>query len=160
VPTTSTRTQARRLRDTYPQGMFFSWEVYRKRPSNSVFQTARGSGATLSDALFPKSAHHSKISRSATWFLSSKHLDDTCFLSARPRGTRRGFQDQPYSARGLPYLARQLSVFGDRQLVTRLPGTIIRGYRRMQNLMVNAETTIYTGSVYRNNLGVPTSSVG
>jgi hypothetical protein len=26
-----------------------------------------------------------------------------------------------------PYLARQLSVFDDRQVVTRLPGTIVRG---------------------------------
>jgi hypothetical protein len=40
------------------------------------------------------------------------------------------------------------------------PGWLFEGYRRMQNLMVNAETTIYTGSVRRNNIGVPTSSLG
>jgi hypothetical protein len=34
------------------------------------------------------------------------------------------------------------------------------GHRRMQNSMVNAETTIYTGSVRRNSVGVPTSSLG
>ena len=31
---------------------------------------------------------------------------------------------------GSPYLARQLSVFDDRQLVTRLPGTMFKGLRR------------------------------
>jgi hypothetical protein len=32
-----------------------------------------------------------------------------------------------------------LSVFDDQQLITRLPGTIVRGHRCMQNSMVNAE---------------------
>jgi hypothetical protein len=50
-------------------------------------------------------------------------------------------------------------VFGDRQLVTGLPGTIIWGASAYAELMVNAETMIYTGSVRRNNIGVPTSSM-
>ena len=46
-----------------------------------------------------------------------------------------------------PYLARQLSVFDDRQLVTGLPGTMFEGLRCMQNSIVNAKRrTIYTGS--------------
>jgi hypothetical protein len=80
---------------------YFSWEICRKRPSNSfLFQTARGSEATIR-CTFPKSARHSKISRSATWLLSRKHSNEACLYSARPGETRRGFQDQPYSARGL-----------------------------------------------------------
>jgi hypothetical protein len=59
-----------------------------------------------------------------------------------------------------PYLAHQLLVFDDRQLVTGLPGTIVRGHRHMQNSMVNAETTIYTDLVRRNSVDVPTSSLG
>jgi hypothetical protein len=43
IPSTSTRIQARGLRGTYPLWMFFFW------PSNSLFQTARGSGDTLSE---------------------------------------------------------------------------------------------------------------
>jgi len=49
-----------------------------------------------------------------------------------------------------PYLARQPSVFGDRQLVTGVPGTMFGGLQHMQNLTVNAEKTIYTGSVHWN----------
>ena len=46
-----------------------------------------------------------------------------------------------------PYLARQRSVFDDRQLVMGLPETMSEGLRRMQNLIVNAKRrTIYTGS--------------
>ena len=46
-----------------------------------------------------------------------------------------------------PYLARQLSVFDDRQLVTGLSGTMIEGLWRTQNSTVNAKRrTIYTGS--------------
>jgi hypothetical protein len=59
-----------------------------------------------------------------------------------------------------PYLARQLSVFDDRQLVTGLPEMIVRGHRHMQNSTMNAETTIYIGLVHRNNVSIPTSSMG
>jgi hypothetical protein len=59
-------------------------------------QEARGLHSV--SVLFWKSAHHSKISRSATWLLSRKHSNEACFYSARPEETRRGFQDQPYSA--------------------------------------------------------------
>jgi hypothetical protein len=45
--------------------------------------------------------HSIKISRSATWLISRKHLNEACFYSARPREIRRVFQDQPYSVRGL-----------------------------------------------------------
>jgi hypothetical protein len=51
-----------------------------------------------------------------------------------------------------------VSVFDDRQPVTGVPATVFDGLRRMQNSTVNAETTIYTGSVRRNS--VPTSSLG
>jgi hypothetical protein len=72
-----------------------------RRPSNSLFQNSKRLGATLSECIFLESAHNSKISRSTTWLLSRNHSNEACFYSARPRGTRRGFQDQPYSARGL-----------------------------------------------------------
>jgi hypothetical protein len=52
-----------------------------------------------------------------------------------------------------------LSVMDDRQLVTGYSGLLFRGHRRMKNSMVNSETTIYTGSVRRNSVGVPTSSL-
>ena len=46
-----------------------------------------------------------------------------------------------------PYLARQLSVFDDLQLVTRLPRTMFEGLRRIKNLIINAKRrTIYTSS--------------
>jgi hypothetical protein len=56
------------LRDTYPQGMFFIFpeKFAEKDPPNSLFQTTRGSEATYSECTFFKSAHHSKILRSAT----------------------------------------------------------------------------------------------
>jgi hypothetical protein len=71
------------------------------RPSNSLFQIARSSGATLSECTFPKSAHHSKISRSATRFHSRKHSDDACFYSVKPEGTRQGFQSSTMKCSGL-----------------------------------------------------------
>jgi hypothetical protein len=37
-----------------------------------------------------------------------------------------------------PYLARQLLVFNDRQLITRLPGMMTSGLRRTLNSVVNA----------------------
>ena len=51
-----------------------------------------------------------------------------------------------------PYLARQLSVFDDRQVVIGLPRMMVGGLQYMQNSIVNAETTIYTGSVHRNSV--------
>ena len=67
--------------------------VSRKRPSSSLCQTARGSGATPKWEYFflQKGTHHAKISRSATRFRSRKHSDDACSCSTRPEGTRRGF---------------------------------------------------------------------
>ena len=67
---------------------------FKKRPSSALFQIARGSGATPSWVCFflQKGTHHSKIPESATWFCSEKYSDDACFYSARPEGTRRGFQ--------------------------------------------------------------------
>ena len=63
---------------------------FKTRPSSSLFQIARGSGATPRWMnFFQKSTHHSKIQRSATWFHSRKHSDDPCSYSTR--GTRRGF---------------------------------------------------------------------
>ena len=45
-----------------------------------------------------------------------------------------------------PYLARQLSVFDDRQLATGLPETMFEGIQRTQNSIINAKRrTIYTG---------------
>jgi hypothetical protein len=51
-----------------------------------------------------------------------------------------------------------LLVFDDWQPVPGVPGMVFDGLQRMQNSTVNAETTIYTGSVRRNS--VPTSSLG
>ena len=46
-----------------------------------------------------------------------------------------------------PYLARQLSLFYDRELVTGLPETMFEGLRHTQNLTVNTKRrTVYTGS--------------
>ena len=62
---------------------------FKTRPSSSLFQIARGSGATSKWEYFflQKGTHHVKISRSATWFCSRKHLDDACSYSARPEGS-------------------------------------------------------------------------
>jgi hypothetical protein len=49
-------------------------------------------------------------------------------------------------------LAPSLSLFDDRQLVTGLPGMMVGGLWRMQNSTVNAEITIYTGSVRQNSV--------
>jgi hypothetical protein len=78
---------------------FFGSEF--SRPSNSLYQTIRGSGATPSGCTFPKSAHHLKISRSATQFHSRRHSDDACFYSARPEGTRWGFQSSTMKCSGV-----------------------------------------------------------
>ena len=46
-----------------------------------------------------------------------------------------------------PYLARQLSIFDDRQLITGLPETMFEGLQRIQNSTVNAKKrTVCTGS--------------
>ena len=76
---------------------------FKTRPSSYLFQIARGSGATPSRMCFflQKGAHHPKISRSATWFRSRKHSDDACSYSARPEGTRRGFQSSTMKCWGL-----------------------------------------------------------
>ena len=71
-----------------------------RRPSNSLFQIVRGSRATLSECTFLESAHHSKISRSATWFLSRKHSTEACFYSTRPEGIRIGFQSSTIQCLG------------------------------------------------------------
>jgi hypothetical protein len=56
-----------------------------------------------------------------------------------------------------PNLARQLSVLDGWQPIMGIPSTVFGGLRRMQNLTVNAETTIYTDSVYQNS--IPTSNL-
>ena len=74
---------------------------FKTRPSGSLFQIARGSGATPRWEYFffkNKGTHHPKISRSATQFHSRKHSDDACSYSARPEGTRRGFQSSTMGA--------------------------------------------------------------
>ena len=75
---------------------------FKTRSSSYLFQIARGSGATPSWMCFflQKGTHHSKISGSALWFHSRKHSDDTCFYSARPKGTRRGFQSSTMKCSG------------------------------------------------------------
>ena len=75
---------------------------FKTRPSSYLFQIARSSGATPSWMYFflQKGTHHSKIPGSATWFHSRKHLDDTCFYSARPEGTRQGFQSSTMKCSG------------------------------------------------------------
>ena len=63
---------------------------FKRRPSSSLCQTARDSGATPKWEYFflKKGTHHAKISRSATWFCLRKHLDDACSYSTRLEGTR------------------------------------------------------------------------
>ena len=74
----------------------------KRRPSSSLCQKARGSGATPKWEYFflQKGTHHAKISRSATRFRSRKHSDDACSCSARPEGTRRGFQNSTMKCSG------------------------------------------------------------
>jgi hypothetical protein len=52
-----------------------------------------------------------------------------------------------------PNLARQLSVFDDRQLVTGLSGTTVRGASAYAELDGERRDTIYTGLVRRNIIG-------
>ena len=67
---------------------------FKKRPSSSLCQTARGSGATSKwGYFFQKDTRHAKILRSTTRFRSRKHSDDACSCSTRLEGTRRGFQN-------------------------------------------------------------------
>ena len=75
---------------------------FKRRPSSSLCQIARGSGATPKWEYFflQKGTHHAKISRSATWFRSRKHSDDACSCSTRPEGTRRGFQSSTIKCSG------------------------------------------------------------
>ena len=74
----------------------------KRRPSSSLCQKARGSGATSKWEYFflQKGTHQPKISRSATWFRSRKHSDDACSCSTRPKGTRRGFQSSTMKCSG------------------------------------------------------------
>ena len=74
----------------------------KRRPSSSLCQKARGSGAIPKWEYFflQKGTHYAKISRSATRFRSRKHLDDACSCSARPKGTRRGFQSSTMKCSG------------------------------------------------------------
>ena len=75
---------------------------FKTRPSSSLFQIARGSGATPKWEYFflQKGTHNTKISRSATRFHSRKHSDDACSYSARSEGTRRGFQSSTMKCSG------------------------------------------------------------
>jgi hypothetical protein len=57
---------------------------------------------------------------------------------------------EPQPAQAAP--STHLLVFDDRQVITGLPDMMIGGLRRMQNSMVNAETTIYTDSVRQNSI--------
>ena len=74
----------------------------KRRPSSSLCQKARGSGATPKWEYFflQKGTHHAKILRSATRFHSKKHSDDACSCSARPERTRRGFQSSTIKCSG------------------------------------------------------------
>ena len=75
---------------------------FKRRPSSSLCQIARGSGATPKWEHFflQKGTHHAKISRSATRFRSRKHSDDSCSCSAGSEGTRRGFQSSTMKCSG------------------------------------------------------------
>ena len=75
---------------------------FKTRPSRSLYQIARGSGATPKGEYFflQKGTHHAKISQSATRFRSRKHSDDACSCSARPERTRRGFQSSTMKCSG------------------------------------------------------------
>ena len=75
---------------------------FKTRPSRSLYQIARGSGATPKGEYFflQKGILHAKISQSATRFRSRKHSDDACSCSARPKRTRRGFQSSTMKCSG------------------------------------------------------------
>ena len=74
---------------------------FKTRSSSSLFQLARGSGATTRWMyFFQKSTHHSKIPRSATRFHSRKHLDVICSYSTRPEGAKRVFQSSTMKCLG------------------------------------------------------------
>ena len=95
------------------------------------------------DELFSKSTHHSKIQRSATWFHSRKHSDNTYSCSTRPEGTRRGFQSSTmkclgacrYGTHGIPHKE------GRRSNLTRISFPVILVvvvfYDPTRNLIVN-----------------------
>ena len=57
-------------------------------------------GYTMGVLFLQKSTHHSKIPRSATWFHSRKHSGNACSCSARPEGTRQGFQSSTMKCSG------------------------------------------------------------
>jgi hypothetical protein len=92
------------LRDIYPQrtlSIFFPQEIARQDPPTLCSKQQEVRGLHPVGALFPKkSAHHSKISRSATRFYSRKHSDDARFCTAKPEGTRRGFQSSTMKCSG------------------------------------------------------------
>ena len=75
---------------------------FKTRPSSSLFQIARGSGATPRWEYFflQKGTHHSKIPRSTTWFHSRKHSGDACSCSVRPGGKRQGFRSSTMKCSG------------------------------------------------------------
>ena len=74
---------------------------FKTRSSSSLFQLARGSGATTRWMyFFQKSTHHSKIPRSATRFHSRKHSDDVCSYSTRLEGAKRDFQSSTMKCSG------------------------------------------------------------
>ena len=74
---------------------------FKKRPSSSLCQKARGSGATSKwGYFFQKDTRHAKILRSTTRFRSRKHSDDACSCSTRLEGTRRGFQNSTMKCSG------------------------------------------------------------
>ena len=77
-------------------------EGFKKRPSSSLCQTARGLGATSKWGYFflQKGKHHAKISQSAIRFRSRKHSNDAFFCSTRLEGTRRGFKNSTMKCSG------------------------------------------------------------
>ena len=79
------------LRDVYPQRMhsnFFEKKL-QIMPSNSLFQTARGSGATLSKCSFSEKCTPLEDFKKHYMVSLRKHSDKPCFYLARPGVTRR-----------------------------------------------------------------------
>jgi hypothetical protein len=87
-------------------------------------------------------------------FTRTKHTCDTIGLKQSTNMSSITFFPPPglliacYRFHSIWIPKTPLSVFGDRQHVMGLPEMMIEGLWRMQNLMVNAKTSIYTSSCH------------
>ena len=74
--------------------------ISRQDPPAPCSKQQEAGGYTMGVLFLPKSTHHLKIPRSATWFHSRNHSNDACSCSARPEATRWGFQSSTMKCSG------------------------------------------------------------